>query len=84
MEKDKLRMRVREKNKVGWPAFCEERGEKDPWEIVKWAKDPWHLKAIMGDLTDTAVVPLKTGNEKKNGLKETTWGGEMKARRLIR
>jgi len=31
---------VREKKKECWQKFCEEHGEKDPWEIVKWAKDP--------------------------------------------
>ena len=39
-EKDKMRMLVREKKKKYWQNFCEENGEKNPWEIVKWAKDP--------------------------------------------
>jgi len=68
LEKDKMSTMVREKKKQCWQAFCEENGKKDPWEIVKWAKDLWHLKATMGDQTDTKEVPLKTDNEKKNGL----------------
>jgi len=62
-----MRTLVREMKKECWQGFCEENGEKDLWEIVKWAKDPWHLKATMGDLTDTVGVPLKMDNEKKNG-----------------
>jgi len=57
-EKDKMRTLVRKKITEYWQAFCKENGEKDPWEIVKWAKDPWHLKATMGDLTDMTGAPL--------------------------
>jgi len=63
-----MRTLVRTKKKECWQAFCEDNEEKDPWEIVKWAKDPWHLIATMGDLTDTAGVPLKMDCEKKKGL----------------
>jgi len=57
-------------------------GEKDLWEIVKWAKDPWHLKATMGDLTDTTGVPLKTDNEKKNGLIRDHFGWRNEVRKV--
>jgi len=67
-EKHKMGMLLREKKKECWQTFCEENGEKDPWEIVKWAKNSWHLKATIGDLTDMAGVPLKTDNEKKTSL----------------
>jgi len=73
-EKDKMRMLVRDKKKECWQAFCEENEKKDPWEIIKWAKDPWHLKATMGDLTDTTGIPLKTDNEKKNGIIKDHFG----------
>jgi len=59
-------MMVREKNKECWQEFYKRNGEKDPWEIVKWAKDLWHLKATMGDLTDTVNTPLKKDNDMKN------------------
>jgi len=77
-----MRMLVREKKKECWQAFCEENGEKDLWEIVKWAKDPWHLKATMGDLTDTAGVPLKTDSEKKNGLVRDHFGWRNEGRKV--
>ena len=39
-EKEKMRTRVREKKKECWEQLCKENGEKDPWEVAKWAKDP--------------------------------------------
>jgi len=81
-EKDKIGTLVREKKKECWQAFCEENGEKDPWEIVKWAKDPWHLKTTMGDLTDTTGVPLKTDSEKKNGLIRDHFGWRNDGRKV--
>jgi len=73
---------VREKKKECGQAFCEENGEKDLWEIVKWAKDPWYLKAKMRDLTDTMGVPLKTDNEKKNGLIIDHFGWRNEGRKV--
>ena len=35
VEKEKMRTMVREKKKDCWKKFCEENGEKDPWEVVK-------------------------------------------------
>jgi len=69
-----MRTLVREKKKECWQAFCEENGEKHPWEIVKLAKDPWHLKSTMGDLTDTTGAPLKTDNKKKKSLISDQFG----------
>jgi len=77
-----MRTLVREKKKECWQAFCKENGEKDPWEIVKWAKGPWHLKATMGDLTDTTGVTLKTDNEKKNGLIRDHFGWRKEGRKV--
>jgi len=47
----KIRRMVREKKTKCWQNFCKENKEKDPWEITKWAKDPWRLKGSMGKLT---------------------------------
>ena len=51
-------------------------------EIVKWAKDPWPLKAMMGDLTGTAGVPIKTDNQKKNGLIRDHFGWRNEGRKV--
>lgn len=39
-EKEKIRLMVMEKKKEYWKKFCKENEEKDPWEVVKLAKDP--------------------------------------------
>jgi len=77
-----MRTLVREKKKECWQAFCEEKGEKDPWEIIKWAKDLWHLKATMGDLTYTIGVPLKMDNEKKNSLIRDHFGWRNEGKKV--
>jgi len=82
VEKDKIRTLVREKKKECWQAFCEENGEKDQWEIIKWAKDLWHLKATMGDLTDTMGAPLKTDNKKKNSVIRDHFGWRNEGRKV--
>ena len=43
-EKEKMRFMVRDKKKECWKRFCEENREKDPQEVVKWAKDLWRLE----------------------------------------
>ena len=49
-EQKKMRRLVKEKKMKYWQKFYKENGEKDPWEITKWAKDPWRLKGSMGKL----------------------------------
>lgn len=36
----------------------------DPWEIIKWAKDPWSLKGTMQNLTDVDWNILGKGEDK--------------------
>ena len=79
-EKEVMRRMVREKKKECWHSFCEENGDKDPWEIVKWAKDPWHLKASMGDLTDVNGVNLNTTKAKVEGIVRDHFGWREEGR----
>ena len=37
----KLKHMIGQKKQKCWQKFCEEHGHRDPWEIVRWAKDPW-------------------------------------------
>src|SRR4029077_18306037 len=46
-EAARMRYLVKEKKEKCWRRFCEESGEKDPWEVVRWAKDPLRLKERM-------------------------------------
>lgn len=67
-EKEKFRAMIREKKKDSWQNFCEENGVKNPWEIVKWAKDPWHLKGVMGKLVVEEERECRSDGEKVAGL----------------
>ncbi|RPB27053.1 hypothetical protein L211DRAFT_846604 [Terfezia boudieri ATCC MYA-4762] len=67
-EKEKLRALVRRKKKECWQKFCEENGEKDPWEVVKWAKDPWHIRGTMGKLVDEEGKECQGDEEKAASL----------------
>ena len=51
-------------------------------EIVKWANAPLYLKAIMADLTDTMVVPLKMDNENNNGFIRDHFGWRNEGRKV--
>ena len=81
-EKDVMRSMVREKKKECWDSFCEENGDKDSWEIVKWAKDPWHLRASMGDLTDINRVNIDTTVAKVKGIVRDYLGWREDGRRI--
>ena len=32
---------IRDGKRKCWEDFCTESGEQSPWEVVRWAKDPW-------------------------------------------
>ena len=38
---------ISEKKQKCWQRFCEEHGHRDPWEVVRWAKDPWRQRTRM-------------------------------------
>ena len=67
-EKENIRTMVREKEKECWKRFYKENGEKDPWEVVKWAKDLWRIREGMKTLRDTNDNPLNTDEEKADSL----------------
>jgi len=69
-----MKVLVREKKKEYWQRFCEEYGEKDLWEIVKWIKDPWHLRGTMKKLVDIGGVELSSDEEKVTGLVKDHFG----------
>ena len=39
-EKVKLKWMIREKKRNCWQKFLKEHGTKDPWEVVRLAKNP--------------------------------------------
>ena len=40
-EKVKLKWMIREKKRNCWQKFLKDHGTKDPWEVVRLAKNPW-------------------------------------------
>ena len=43
---------IREKKRNYWQKFLKEHGTKDPWEVVRLAKNPWRSKSRMKTLKD--------------------------------
>ena len=52
VEAAKMKALVKRKKEECWRKFCEESGEKNPWEVVRWARDPFRLGERMGALKD--------------------------------
>ena len=63
-----MRIKGRQKKKEYGKRFCEEKGEKDLLEVVKWVKDPWRIKEVMKSLWNTDNNLLNTNVEKPEGL----------------
>ena len=51
-EKVKHKWMIREKKRNCWQKFVKEHGTKDPWEVVRLAKNPWGSKSRMKTLKD--------------------------------
>ena len=64
----KLKWLVREKKEKCWRTFYEEHGRKDPWEVVRWGKDPYRLKTRIRNLRDLEGTTLGTDEQKAEGL----------------
>lgn len=61
----------RRKRNVG--GISVRKTEMDPWEIIKWAKDPWSLKGTMQNLTDVDWNILGKGEDKVARLMSEDW-----------
>ena len=75
-ERYKLRNLIRNGKRKCWEDFCTESGEKSPWEVVRWAKDPWRLKGRMGRLRGADGTWLESEGEKLDGLVRDLFGEE--------
>ena len=49
-ERYRLRNLIQDGKRKCCQGFCTESGEKSPWEVVRWARDPWRLRDRMGRL----------------------------------
>ena len=76
-ERCRLRNLIRDGKRKCWEDFCTESGEKSPWEVVRWAKDPWRLKERMGRLRGADGAWLESEGEKVDGLVRDLFGEEV-------
>ena len=56
--------------------FFEESGNKNPWEVIRWAKDPFRLGERMGILRDATGARLDSNQEKVDGFVSDIFGEE--------
>ena len=75
-ERYRLRNLIRDGKRKCWEDFCTESGERSPWEVVRWAKDPWRLKERMGRLRGTDGEWLDSEEDKVDGLMRDLFGEE--------
>ena len=73
-EVSKMKRLVKEKKDRSWRAFCEDSGLRDPWEIVRWARDPWRVSERMGRLRSSNGVWLGDDGAKVGGLVHDVFG----------
>ena len=57
-EVSRMKRLVREKKNRCWRTFCKESGLQSPWEVVRWARDPWRINDRMGRLRGSNVMWL--------------------------
>ena len=73
LELTRMKHMVRDKHK-GWRAFCEDSGLQSPWEVVRWARDPWGEKERMGRLTGANGLWVDGDEEKVRCLVSEVFG----------
>ena len=73
-EVSRMKRLVREKKDQCWRAFCEESGLQSPWEMVRWARDPWRVSDRMRRLRGSNGVWLDGDGEKVGGLVRDVFG----------
>ena len=76
-ERFKLRNLIQEGKRNCWEDFCTESEEKSPWDVVRWAKDPWRLKQRMGRLRGADGRWLESEGDKVDGLVSDLFGGDV-------
>ena len=75
-ERYRLRNLIKDGKRKCWEDFCTESGEKSPWEVVRWAKDPWRLKERMGRPRGADGKWLESERHKLDGLVRDLFGEE--------
>ena len=82
-ERYRLHHLIRDGKRKCWANFCTESGEKSPWEVVRWAKDPWRLKERMSRLRGADGMWLESQGDKVDGLVRELFGEEEAQATLV-
>ena len=75
-ERYRLRNLIQDGKRKCWEDFCTQLGEKSPWELVRWAMDPWRLEQRMGRLRGGDGKWLESERDKVDGLVTDLFGKE--------
>lgn len=67
-EKGKMKRLISVKKRKCWEKFCAEKGNKDPWEVIRFARDPCRLKTMMKKLKDNRGQLINGDYEKAAAL----------------
>ena len=65
---------VREKKDMCWRSFCQDSGLQSPWEVVRWARDPWRERERMGRLKGSKGLWVDGDEEKVRFLVSDVFG----------
>ena len=65
---------VREKKDKCWWSFCKDSGLQSPWEVVRWARDPWRERERMGRLKGSNRLWVNGDEEKVRCLVSDVFG----------
>ena len=79
-EISRMKQIVKGKKNRCWRAFCEDSGLQSPWEVVRWARDPWRERERMGRLQDARGRWLEADVEKTHCLVSEVFGGTSEGR----
>ena len=72
----RLRNLVQDAKPKCWQDFCTESGERSPWEVVRWARDPWWLKERKGRLQGADGTWVELERDQVDGLVKDLFGEE--------
>ena len=81
-EVSKMERLVKDKKDRCWRAFCEESGLQSPWEVVRWARDPWRVSDRMGRLRGRIGCGCRVTGKRLMGLSETFLAYRLRTLRL--
>ena len=70
----RMKQMVREKKDKCWRFFCEDSGLQSPWEVGRWARDPWRERERMGCLKGSNGLWVDGDEEKVRCLVSGVFG----------